>query len=132
MRLSVIGSLLSGLLLFPSANSVGESFETAIVSESAQGGQSVKLESQTASSESKLGEIKSLIQAAIKDSPQPLSGSVILLERGKPLLDRPFAGWLAQTRSQSRAPQPRWPEAGWDPIVLPMSGSFALQNSFCD
>ncbi len=38
MRLSVIGSLLSGLLLFPSANSVGESFETAIVSESAQGG----------------------------------------------------------------------------------------------
>ena len=87
MRLSVIGSLLSGLLLFPSANSVGESFETAIVSESAQGGQSVKLESQTASSESKLGEIKSLIQAAIKDSPQPLSGSVILLERGKPLLE---------------------------------------------
>ena len=87
MRLSVIGSLLSGLLLFPSANSVGESFETAIVSESAQGGQSVKLESQTASSESKLGEIKSLIQAAIKDSPQPLSGSVILLERGKPLFE---------------------------------------------
>ena len=87
MRLSVIGSLLSGLLLFPSANSVGESFETAIVSESAQGGQSVKLESQTASSESKLGEIKSLIQAAIKDSPQPFSGSVILLERGKPLLE---------------------------------------------
>ncbi|MFB2670756.1 serine hydrolase domain-containing protein [Shewanella xiamenensis] len=87
MRLSVIGSLLSGLLLFPSANSVGESLEAAIVSESAQGGQSVKLESQTASSESKLGEIKSLIQAAIKDSPQPLSGSVILLERGKPLLE---------------------------------------------
>lgn len=87
MRLSVIGSLLSGLLLFPSANSVGESFETAIVSESAQGGQSVKLESQTASSVSKTAEIKSLIQAAIKDSPQPLSGSVILLERGKPLLE---------------------------------------------
>lgn len=87
MRLSVIGSLLSGLLLFPSANSVGESLEAAIVSESAQGGQSVKLESQTASSESKLGEIKSLIQAAIKDSPQPLSGSVILLERGKPLFE---------------------------------------------
>ena len=87
MRLSVIGSLLSGLLLFPSANSVGESLEAAIVSESAQGGQSVKLESQTASSESKLGEIKSLIQAAIKDSPQPLSGSVILLEEGKPLLE---------------------------------------------
>lgn len=87
MRLSVIGSLLSGLLLFPSANSVGESFETAIVSESAQGGQSVKLESQIASSVSKTAEIKSLIQAAIKDSPQPLSGSVILLERGKPLLE---------------------------------------------
>ncbi|MEL4293762.1 serine hydrolase domain-containing protein [Shewanella xiamenensis] len=87
MRLSVIGSLLSGLLLFPSANSVGESFETAIVSESAQGGQSVKLESQTASSVSKTAEIKSLIQAAIKDSPQPFSGSVILLERGKPLLE---------------------------------------------
>ena len=87
MRLSVIGSLLSGLLLFPSANSVGESFETAIVSESAQGGQSVKLESQTASSVSKTAEIKSLIQAAIKDSPQPLSGSVILLERGKPLFE---------------------------------------------
>ncbi|MFB2658163.1 serine hydrolase domain-containing protein [Shewanella xiamenensis] len=87
MRLSVIGSLLSGLLLFPSANSVGESFETAIVSESAQGGQSVKLESQTASSVSKTAEIKSLIQAAIKDSPQPLSGSVILLEEGKPLFE---------------------------------------------
>ncbi|MFB2726937.1 serine hydrolase domain-containing protein [Shewanella mangrovisoli] len=87
MRLSVIGSLLSGLLLLPSANSVGESFETAIVSESVQGGQSVKLESQTASSESKLGEIKSLIQAAIMDSPQPFSGSVILLEEGKPLLE---------------------------------------------
>ncbi|KPN77517.1 MULTISPECIES: serine hydrolase domain-containing protein [Shewanella] len=87
MRLSVIGSLLSGLLLFPSANSVGESFETAIVSESAQGGQSVKLESQTASSVSKTAEIKSLIQAAIMDSPQPFSGSVILLERGKPLLE---------------------------------------------
>ncbi|WP_330149406.1 serine hydrolase domain-containing protein [Shewanella xiamenensis] len=87
MRLSVIGSLLSGLLLFPSANSVGESLEAAIVSESAQGGQSVKLESQTASSASKSAEIKSLIQAAIKDSPQPLSGSVILLERGKPLFE---------------------------------------------
>ncbi|NSM26445.1 beta-lactamase family protein [Shewanella sp. ZOR0012] len=87
MRLSVIGSLLSGLLLFPSANSVGESFETAIVSESAQGGQSVKLESQTASSVSKTAEIKSLIQAAIKDSPQPFSGSVILLEEGKPLFE---------------------------------------------
>ena len=87
MRLSVIGSLLSGLLLFPSANSVGESLEAAIVSESAQGGQSVKLESQTASSVSKTAEIKSLIQAAIKDSPQPLSGSVILLERGKPLFE---------------------------------------------
>ncbi|BDQ67513.1 serine hydrolase domain-containing protein [Shewanella xiamenensis] len=87
MRLSVIGSLLLGLLLFPSANSVGESFETAIVSESAQGGKSVKLESQTASSVSKTAEIKSLIQAAIKDSPQPLSGSVILLEWGKPLFE---------------------------------------------
>lgn len=87
MRLSVIGSLLSGLLLFPSANSVGESFEAAILSESAQGGQSVKLESQTASSVSKTAEIKSLIQAAIKDSPQPFSGSVILLERGKPLFE---------------------------------------------
>ncbi|TVL12951.1 serine hydrolase [Shewanella xiamenensis] len=87
MRLSVIGSLLSGLLLFPSANSVGESLEAAIVSESAQGGQSVKLESQTASSASKSAEIKSLIQAAIKDSPQPLSGSGILLERGKPLFE---------------------------------------------
>ncbi|QDZ92243.1 beta-lactamase family protein [Shewanella decolorationis] len=87
MRLSVIGSLLSGLLLLPSANSVGESFETEIVSESAQGGQSVKLESPLPSSESKLGEIKSLIQAAIKESPQPFSGSVILLERGKPLLE---------------------------------------------
>ena len=87
MRLSVIGSLLSGLLLFPSANSVGESLEAAIVSESVQGGQSVKLESQTASSESKLGEINSLIQAAIMDSPQPFSGSVILLEEGKPLLE---------------------------------------------
>ncbi|MEL4249545.1 serine hydrolase domain-containing protein [Shewanella xiamenensis] len=87
MRLSVIGSLLSGLLLFPSANSVGESLEAAIVSESAQGGQSVKLESQTASSVSKTAEIKSLIQAAIKDSPQPFSGSVILLEEGKPLLE---------------------------------------------
>ncbi|MFB2637524.1 serine hydrolase domain-containing protein [Shewanella bicestrii] len=87
MRLSVIGSLLSGLLLLPSANSVGESLEAAIVSESVQGGQSVKLESQTASSASKLGEIKSLIQAAIMDSPQPFSGSVILLEEGKPLLE---------------------------------------------
>ncbi|WP_258294413.1 serine hydrolase domain-containing protein [Shewanella sp. BC20] len=87
MRLSVIGSLLSGLLLLPSANSVGESLEAAIVSESVQGGQSVKLESQTASSESKFGEIKSLIQAAIMDSPQPFSGSVILLEEGKPLLE---------------------------------------------
>ncbi|MFB2801931.1 serine hydrolase domain-containing protein [Shewanella seohaensis] len=87
MRLSVIGSLLSGLLLLPSANSVGESLEAAIVSESAQGGQSVKLESQTASSASKLGEINSLIQAAIMDSPQPFSGSVILLEEGKPLLE---------------------------------------------
>ena len=87
MRLSVIGSLLSGLLLLPSAHSVGESLETAIVSESVQGGQSVKLESQTASSASKLGEIKSLIQAAIMDSPQPFSGSVILLEEGKPLLE---------------------------------------------
>lgn len=87
MRLSVIGSLLSGLLLFPSANSVGESLEAAIVSESAQGGQSVKLESQTASSVSKTAEIKSLIQAAIMDSPQPFSGSVILLEEGKPLLE---------------------------------------------
>jgi len=86
MRLSVIGSMLSGLL-FLSANSVGESFETEIVSESAQGGQSVKLESPLPSSESKLGEIKSLIQAAIMDSPQPFSGSVILLERGKPLLE---------------------------------------------
>ena len=87
MRLSVIGSMLSGLLLFPSANSVGESFETAIVSESAQGGQSVKLKSQTASFTSKTAEIKSLIQAAIMDSPQPFSGSVILLERGKPLFE---------------------------------------------
>ncbi|ABK49593.1 beta-lactamase [Shewanella sp. ANA-3] len=87
MRLSVIGSLLSGLLLLPSANSVGESFEAAIASESAQGGQSVKLESQLPSSESKLGEIKSLIQAAIMDSPQPFSGSVILLAEGKPLLE---------------------------------------------
>lgn len=87
MRLSIIGSLLSGLLLLPSANSVGESFETEIVSESAQGGQSVKLESLFPSSESKLGEIKSLIQAAIMDSPQPFSGSVILLEEGKPLLE---------------------------------------------
>ncbi|MGL5668289.1 MAG: serine hydrolase domain-containing protein, partial [Shewanella sp.] len=51
------------------------------------GGQSVKLESQTASSDSKLGEIKSLIQAAIKDSPQPFSGSVILFAEGKPLLE---------------------------------------------
>lgn len=87
MRLSVIGSMLSGLLLLPSAHSVGKSLETAIVSESVQGGQSVKLESQTASSASKLGEIKSLIQAAIMDSPQPFSGSVILLEEGKPLLE---------------------------------------------
>ncbi|TVL35381.1 serine hydrolase domain-containing protein [Shewanella xiamenensis] len=88
MRLSVIGSLLSGLLLFPSANSVGESLETGAENiQSAQGGQSVKLESQTASSVSKTAEIKSLIQAAIKDSPQPFSGSVILVERGKPLLE---------------------------------------------
>lgn len=89
MRLSVIGSLLTGLLLFPiAANSVGESLETGAVNiQSVQGSQSVKLESQLSSSESKLGEIKTLIQAAIKDSPQPFSGSVILLEQGKPQLE---------------------------------------------
>lgn len=59
MRLSVISSLLTGLLLFPSANSVGESLETGAENiQSVQGSQSVKLESQLPSSESKLGEIK--------------------------------------------------------------------------
>lgn len=88
MRLSVIGSLLTGLLLLPSANSVGESLETGAENrQSVQGSLSVKLESQLSSSESKLGEIKTLIQTAIKDSPQPFSGSVILLERGKPQLE---------------------------------------------
>ncbi|MFV0596141.1 serine hydrolase domain-containing protein [Shewanella sp.] len=88
MRLSVIGSLLTGLLLFPSANSVGASQGT--IGENAQSlreHQSAKLESQTASSESKLGEIQAIIQAAIMYSPQPFSGSVILLEEGKPLLE---------------------------------------------
>ncbi|CAD6365994.1 serine hydrolase domain-containing protein [Shewanella putrefaciens] len=88
MRLSVISTLLTGFLLFPSANSFGLLLETGAEQEqTGQGSNSIAVESQTASSVSKVAEIKTLIQAAIKDSPQPFSGSVILLERGKPLLE---------------------------------------------
>ncbi|WP_297893973.1 serine hydrolase [Shewanella sp.] len=88
MRLSVISTLLTGLLLFPSAYSYGLLFEAdSGQARGLQGGNSVVFESQIASFASKTAEIKSLIQAAIKDSPQPFSGSVILLERGKPLLE---------------------------------------------
>lgn len=88
MRLSVISTLLTGLLLLPSACSYGLLLEAdSGLTEGAQGGNSIVVEGQIASSASKTAEIKSLIQAAIKDSPQPFSGSVILLERGKPLLE---------------------------------------------
>ncbi|KZK67492.1 serine hydrolase [Shewanella baltica] len=85
MRLSVISTLLTGFLLFPSANSIAALLETGTEkAQSVQGDKSIAVESQTASSVSKVAEIKILIQAAIKDSPQPFSGSVILLEQGKP------------------------------------------------
>lgn len=88
MRLSVISTLLTGFLLFPSANSFGLLLETGAEQEqTGQGSNSIAVESQTASSVSKVAEIKTLIQAAIKDSPQPFSGSVILLEQGKPQLE---------------------------------------------
>ncbi|WP_198782390.1 serine hydrolase domain-containing protein [Shewanella putrefaciens] len=88
MRLSVISTLLTGLLLLPSACSYGFLLETdSGQARGLQGGNSIVVESQIASSASKSAEIKSLIQAAIKDSPQPFSGSVILLEEGKPLLE---------------------------------------------
>lgn len=88
MRLSVISTLLTGLLLLPSACSYGLLFVAdSGLTEGAQGGNSIVVEGQIASSASKTAEIKSLIQVAIKDSPQPFSGSVILLERGKPLLE---------------------------------------------
>ncbi|PIW61336.1 serine hydrolase domain-containing protein [Shewanella sp. CG12_big_fil_rev_8_21_14_0_65_47_15] len=88
MRLSVISTLLTGLLLFPSANSIAALLETgAEKAQGVQGDKSIAIESQTASSVSKTAEIKTLIQAAIKDSLQPFSGSVILLERGKPQLE---------------------------------------------
>ncbi|EGM71506.1 serine hydrolase domain-containing protein [Shewanella sp. HN-41] len=88
MRLSVISTLLTGLLLFPSANSFGLLFEMGAEQEQiGQGSNAITVESQTASSVSKAAEIETLIQAAIKDSPQPFSGSVILLEEGKPLLE---------------------------------------------
>jgi hypothetical protein len=81
MRLSVISTLLTGLLLFPSANSIAALLETgAEKAQSVQGDKSIAVESQTASSVSKAAEIKTLIQAAIEDSPQPFSCSVILLE----------------------------------------------------
>ncbi|MGI2149067.1 serine hydrolase domain-containing protein [Shewanella baltica] len=87
MRLSVISTLLTGLL-FPSANSIAALLETGAEQvQSVQGNQSIAVESQTASSVSQASEIKTLIQAAIKDSPQPFSGSVILLEQGKPQLE---------------------------------------------
>ncbi|MDT3334485.1 serine hydrolase domain-containing protein [Shewanella sp. SP1S1-7] len=85
MRLSVISTLLTGFLLFPSANSFGLLLETGAEQEQiGQGSNSIAVESQTTSSVSKVAEIKTLIQTAIKDSPQPFSGSVILLEQGKP------------------------------------------------
>lgn len=88
MRLNVISTLLTGLLLLPSACSYGLLLETdSGQARGLQGGNSIVFESQIASFASKTAEIKSLIQAAIKDSPQPFSGSVILLERGKPLLE---------------------------------------------
>lgn len=88
MRLSVISTLLTGFLLFPSANSFGLLLETGAEQEQiGQGINSIAVESQTASSVSKVAEIKTLIQTAIKDSPQPFSGSVILLEQGKPQLE---------------------------------------------
>lgn len=88
MRLSVISILLTGFLLFPSANSFGLLLETGAEQEQiGQGSNSIAVESQTASSVSKVAEIKTLIQTAIKDSPQPFSGSVILLEQGKPQLE---------------------------------------------
>lgn len=88
MRLSVISTLLTGLLLFPSACSYGLLFETdSGQARGLRGGNSIVAESQTASSVSKSAEMKTLIQAAIKDSPQPFSGSVILLEQGKPQLE---------------------------------------------
>lgn len=88
MRLSVISTLLTGFLLFPSANSFGLLLETGAEQEQiGQGSNSIAVESQTASSVSKVAEIKTLIQTAIKDSPQPFSGSVILLEQGKPQLE---------------------------------------------
>lgn len=88
MRLSVISTLLTSLLLPPSACSYSLLFEADNgLAEGTQGGNSIVVEDQIASSASKTAEIKSLIQAAIKDSPQPFSGSVILLERGKLLLE---------------------------------------------
>lgn len=88
MRLSVISTLLTSLLLPPSACSYSLLFEADNgLAEGTQGGNSIVVEDQIASSASKTAEIKSLIQAAIMDSPQPFSGSVILLERGKPLLE---------------------------------------------
>lgn len=88
MRLSVISTLLTGFLLFPSANSFSLLLETGAEQEQiGQGSNSIAVESQTASSVSKVAEIKTLIQTAIKDSPQPFSGSVILLEEGKPQLE---------------------------------------------
>lgn len=88
MRLSVISTLLTGFLLFPSANSFGLLLETGAEQEQiGQGSNSIAVESQTASSVSNVAEIKTLIQTAIKDSPQPFSGSVILLEQGKPQLE---------------------------------------------
>lgn len=88
MRLSVISTLLTGLLLLPSACSYGFLLETdSGQARGLQGGNSITIESQTASSFSRSAEIKSLIQAAIKDSPQPFSGSVILFEQGKPQLE---------------------------------------------
>lgn len=88
MRLSVISTLLTGFLLFPSANSFGLLLETGAEQEQiGQGSNSIAVESQTASSVSRVAEIKTLTQTAIKDSPQPFSGSVILLEQGKPQLE---------------------------------------------
>lgn len=85
MRLSVISTMLTGFLLFPSAYSYGLLLEADSGQEQGlQGSNSIQVENTTAST---AHEIKTLIQTAIKDSPQPFSGSVILLEEGKPQLE---------------------------------------------
>lgn len=93
MRLSGISTLLAGVLLFLSANGTGWLLAHAteqvqqVQNVQVQGGNPIAVEKPTAIIASKTAKIKALIQAAIQDSPQPFSGSVILLLQGKPQLE---------------------------------------------